>query len=245
MRTGDSCVGEGLARAEQPLRHGRVGDEERPGDLLAGEAADRAQGERDLRVPAERGVAAGEHQAQQLVVGPQVGSAGVSRVGLAARGRDRQAVRAGGRVGDREQSQLALADLVAAEPVECLAAGRRGQPAARVGRHPVARPVHHRLDERVLHRVLGQADVPGTRGERGPDLGRLLPVRPLERLRCRVHAAHCPSRKQSSSAAGTCHPASQRAAPPSWTEERGGFGLATRERRRTPAARRRAGTIRL
>jgi hypothetical protein len=34
-----------------------------------------------------------------------------------------------------------------------------GQPAARVRRHPVGAPVLERRHERVLHELLGQADV--------------------------------------------------------------------------------------
>ena len=84
VRVGDPdggvLIGQGLAGAQQPLRHGGLGHEEGPGDLLAGQPADRAQRERDLRVPGEGGVAAGEDQAQQLVVGLLVRSPGVGRV---------------------------------------------------------------------------------------------------------------------------------------------------------------------
>ncbi len=113
---------------------------------------------------------------------------------VALAGRRGRAVGAGRRVGDREQGQLALADPVPAEPVEGLAAGGGGQPAARVGGHAVARPVLDRLDERVLHGVLGQAEVPGPRGQRGPDPGRLLPVCALERFRGRLHGPSLPRR---------------------------------------------------
>ena len=204
VRVGDADrgagIGQGLAGAQQPLRHRGLGDEKGPADLPDGQAADRAQRERHLRVPGERGVTAGEDQAQQLVVGLPVGSPAVGAVALglgvamALAGRRGRAIGAGRRVGDGEQGQLALAEPVPAEPVEGLAAGGGGQPAARVGGHAVARPVLDRLDERVLHRVLGQAEVPGPRGQRGPDPGRLLPVCALERFRGRLHGPSLPRR---------------------------------------------------
>jgi hypothetical protein len=47
----------------ESLRHGRLGEHEGAGDLRGGEAAERAQRERDLGVERERRVAAGEDQA--------------------------------------------------------------------------------------------------------------------------------------------------------------------------------------
>jgi hypothetical protein len=165
---------------------------EGPADLLACQAADRAQRERDLGLLGERWVAAGEHQAQQLVVGPPIRSPGLGRV--AATGRPK-AIRAGRGVRDREERELLRADPVAAEPVEGLAAGGGGQPAARVLRHPVAGPVLDGLDKGVLHRVLRETDVTGPRRERGPNPGRLLPVSALEWLP-RVHAPSLPRARQ-------------------------------------------------
>jgi hypothetical protein len=141
-------------------------------------------------------VAAGEHQAQQLVIGPLVRCPGVGPLAATAPRRAARAARAtralrvipvSKGVGDREERELARADLVTTEPVERLAAGRGGQPAPRVRRHPVPGPALDGLDKGVLHRVLGQPDVTGARRERGPDPGRLFPVSALERLRCRVH----------------------------------------------------------
>ncbi len=54
-------------RAHQALRHGGGRHQERVRDLVSGQAAQRAQGERDLRFRGECGVAAGKHQAQSLV----------------------------------------------------------------------------------------------------------------------------------------------------------------------------------
>ena len=178
-----------LARAQDALGHRRLADQERRRDLAGRQAADRAQRERDLRFGGQRRVAAGERQAEQFVVGPPVRSP-VVRPSAAAPCAGRRPVGSGQAHASvaASSASLSLADLVAAEPVKGLAAGGGRQPAAGVGGHPVARPVLDRLDERVLHRVLGQADVAGARGEGGPDPGRLLPVGALKRLPSRVHA---------------------------------------------------------
>ena len=159
-----------------------------------------ADGERDLRVGGQRGMAAGERQAQQFVVGLPARFPGVRFVGPARPVRHVKrgtVTRAAGRLssghGDRpcfrsgQERQLARAYPVATQPVQRLAAGRGRQPAARVRGDAVARPVLDRLDERVLHRVLGQADVAGTRGEGGPDPGRFIPVGALKRLQSGIH----------------------------------------------------------
>ena len=54
-------------RAHQPLCHRRLRDEERASDLARLQARDRAQRQRQLRLRRERGVAAGEDQAQPVV----------------------------------------------------------------------------------------------------------------------------------------------------------------------------------
>ena len=151
---------ERFARPQQPLGHRGFGDQEGGRDLGRGQAADGAQGERDLRLARQRGMAAGEDHAEQLVVG---------RLGLGAG--------IGG--GRRQQGQLLLAGPGPAQPVDRLAPGGGGQPAARVGRRRVP-PVLEGLDERVLDGVGGQPDVADPRGQRGGDPGRFGPVDPLE-----------------------------------------------------------------
>ena len=53
--------------AHQALRHRRLRDQEGAGDLVGGEAAQRAQGQRHLGVEGERRVAAGEDELEALV----------------------------------------------------------------------------------------------------------------------------------------------------------------------------------
>jgi hypothetical protein len=51
----------------QPLGHGRLGNQEGAGDLGSGQAAERPQGERVLRVNGQRRAAAGEDELEPLV----------------------------------------------------------------------------------------------------------------------------------------------------------------------------------
>ena len=64
---GDAGVLDLGPRADQPLLHRRLGDQERPGDLGGRQPAQRPQGERHPRRHRQRRVAAGEDQAQPLV----------------------------------------------------------------------------------------------------------------------------------------------------------------------------------
>ena len=59
--------------ADEALRHGCFRDEERPRDRRGAEAADRAERERDLRLAAERGMAAREEEAQAIGTGSHTG----------------------------------------------------------------------------------------------------------------------------------------------------------------------------
>jgi hypothetical protein len=49
------------------LRPGRPGDQEDPGDLVGGQAAEQPQGQRGASLPGQHRVAVHEHQPQQLV----------------------------------------------------------------------------------------------------------------------------------------------------------------------------------
>src|SRR5207249_6952921 len=54
-------------RPHEPLRHGRGGHEERARNLVRLEAAQRAEGERDLGLERQRRMAAGEDEAKAIV----------------------------------------------------------------------------------------------------------------------------------------------------------------------------------
>jgi hypothetical protein len=67
-----------------------------------------------------------------------------------------------------------------AEPVNCLAPCRRRDPAAGIRGHALGAPVLKRLDERVLHELLGQPDIAQPGGQPGQDPGARLAVGPLQ-----------------------------------------------------------------
>jgi hypothetical protein len=56
-----------VLRAHEPLRHRRLGDEERARDLGGAEAAERPQRKRDLRVARQRRMAAREDELEPLI----------------------------------------------------------------------------------------------------------------------------------------------------------------------------------
>lgn len=135
--------------ADETLRHGRFGHQERPGHLRGGQPAQQPQGERHPDLGGQSRVAAGEDQAQPVVRH----DVPLSRIVL------------GGEHGNLAE-QLA-APRVAAQPVdEALACGG-GDPATGIGRQPVLAPLDHGDGERLLQRVLGEVDVTAETDEGG------------------------------------------------------------------------------
>ena len=63
----DSRVADLALRPHEPLRHGGLGNQERSRDLGGGEPGQGAQRERDLGLPRQRRVTAGEDQPQPIV----------------------------------------------------------------------------------------------------------------------------------------------------------------------------------
>ncbi len=137
-------------RPHESLRHRRLGHEERSRDLGGGQAGERAQGERDLRLDRECRVAAGEDQPEP-VVGHAAGV--VHRWWL---------------VGHEDSGlpHLLRTALRASQPIERAVARGRGQPGAGIRGHAVTRPPFERPRERVLRALLGEVPV-----ARGPDEG--------------------------------------------------------------------------
>ena len=64
---GTCACSQGPLGPHDALGDGRLGGQEGPGDLVGGEAAEQAQGERHPRLGGEHRVAGHEHQAQQVV----------------------------------------------------------------------------------------------------------------------------------------------------------------------------------
>jgi len=104
------------------MRAPLIGGQERPGDLGDGQAAEQPQGERHPGLGCQRRVAAGEDQPEPVVVD----GAGQLRGCVV--------------VDHQGRPVLGVALLLAADPVEGAPGRGGGQPAARVGRHPVDRP---------------------------------------------------------------------------------------------------------
>jgi hypothetical protein len=130
----------------QPGRHGRLADQEQPGDLGGRQAGHEAQHQRRARVGPQRRVAAGEQHPQLLVV--------AVRRWFPPRIRDQQ----------REPAGVGL---LAPEPVQRPPVRRRPQPGARVRRHALLGPHPGRRHERVLEAVLGHVEPPQPGHEQG------------------------------------------------------------------------------
>ena len=128
-------------RADQPLRHRLLADQERARDLVRAQPAQRAQRERDLRIERERRVAAGEDELEALV----------------GNGRLVDVVLHG--FGHVQQAGLRVERAIAADPVDGAVARRRHQPGARVVGRPVAWPALGGDRECLLGGFLGELEV--------------------------------------------------------------------------------------
>ena len=178
---GDAGGADLRLRPHQPLGHGLLGHQEGPGDGGRGQRADHPQGQRHLRLQAERRVAAGEDQPQQIVVTERrLGL--VSGLGLGGHGDlgvDLQGVPARAEGG------------AAAELVEGLVPADLDQPGAGVGRRRLG-PGGGGGGEGLLQPLLGQVEVADQADQRGQRLGAVAAegvfdsqgVRPSRRPRC-------------------------------------------------------------
>jgi hypothetical protein len=137
----DAGVPDLAFRADQALRHRRLGNEEGPRDLLSGQPAERSKRERDLGIESERRMAAGEDELQ-----PLVGNGRLIHIVL------------------RSFRHLELADLgrqraIAADAVDRPVACGGHEPGARIRRGAVPRPALGGGGERVLGGLLGELEV--------------------------------------------------------------------------------------
>ncbi len=142
----EAHAGDGAFGAADALRHGRLGDQVGAGDLPGGEPAHGAQGEGDGGGRGERGVGAQEVELEGVVHGG----------------------RGAGRGFLLDAVLTAAARGVGAGRVEELAPRRGDQPALGVPRR-VGGPDADRLDQRVLHGVLGRREVGSAADEDGED----------------------------------------------------------------------------
>ena len=169
---GDAGVADLRLRAHDALRQRGRGEQECLRDFLGREAAHFAQRERHLRLRRERGMAAGEDEAQPIVF---------DDLGVPRRGRV---------VGDGLDLVGDIVDRiepgVPADAVDGLEASGGHEPRARIRRHAIARPLLERGAKGVVQRFFGEIEVAEQANERREDAPRLGAIdgRGLARARC-------------------------------------------------------------
>jgi hypothetical protein len=132
-----------LARG-QPALHRLLRGQERVGDLLGLQAADRAQGQGNLGLGIQRGVTAAEDQLQALVLDSDV----LKLVHVIL-----------GRFTDLQLAGLLGQRALPPDPVDRPVARRDREPCSGVGRHPGTWPALSGDGERVLAGLLGELEV--------------------------------------------------------------------------------------
>jgi hypothetical protein len=143
-------------RADEPLGHRRLGDEEGAGDLLGLEAAQRPQRERDLGIERERRMAAREDELE-----PLVGDRRLVHLVL----RSRRCV---------EQVGLCRERAISADAVDRAVASGGLEPGARVGGRSVAGPALGGDRKRILGGLLGEIEVAEEADQAGEDAAPLV-----------------------------------------------------------------------
>jgi hypothetical protein len=151
--------------ADDPLRHRRLGHQQRAGDLGRGQPGQRPQRERDPRLERQRRMAAGEDEPETVIADAAAVAAGLRQVPARQIGASRLQP---GRL-----AQLGGLVRAAAQHVDRAVTGGGGQPGAGTGGHAVALPRLQGAGERVLRALLGQVPVAGDRDQRGDDLAPL------------------------------------------------------------------------
>ena len=137
-------------RPDQALGEGRLGDQERPGDLGCCEAAERPQREGDARIHRERRMATREDEAESII--------GDGHVVLWWPRVDRAQVRFDRGVA-REHLGLLGQSFPTTDAIDRPVPRRRRDPRSWVVRHATLRPGFERRDERVLDGFLGEVEV--------------------------------------------------------------------------------------
>ena len=182
---GDARLLELAARPHQALGDGGRLRQQPGRDLRDGEAAHCLQGKSDARLDRQRGMADGKQQHQLVVVQFTIEAAALF---WDRRSRQRQLL------GEGKPAHLV------AQQVEGAVPGDDGEPGFGLGRHALERPVGQRLQQRVLHGILGDGDAAGTQPPRqGGDQAarRIAGQRIDEPVNARVHG-------QPAAAARTC-----------------------------------------
>ena len=156
----DARHGDLLLGASDAGRHGRLADQERPGDLGGGEPAEQPESQRHLGIAADRRVTAREHEAQAVVddLGP------LGAIELGAHRLD-------------QEGKAPLAYGVAARQIDGAPPRHRGQPRPRFLRDAAGAPGGQGAGIGVLDALLRQIDVPRHAHRRGEHEGPLAAVR--------------------------------------------------------------------
>ena len=161
-------------RPHQPLGHRRLRDQEGGGDFRGGQPADAAQRQRHPHLRVQRRVTAHEDEPELVIAaGPRLAGTWLAEARVA------EARVAEAKVAEARVAEALLAEVahrlgllprppaLPPQPVQRLVPRRAGQPPAGVGRHPGDRPLRHREQAGVLHRVLGGLQIPEHPGDRG------------------------------------------------------------------------------
>lgn len=130
------ALADGALRPDEALGDRRRGDEEGAGDLRHAETGEGLEGEGDLRLARQGGVAAAEDQAQLIVAQTIIALVGIER-----------RLRAGEGLGQLTGQEIHLARQrpLATEGVERGVARDAKEPAGRIDRQAVIRPLAERL----------------------------------------------------------------------------------------------------
>ena len=190
----DAGVTDLVLGPDQPLGHGCLWHQERPGDLRGREAGQGAQGERHPGFERKGGMAAGKHQPQAVVAATAAPAATVARIARIARsawspplagrrhGRLRPVVRGRTGVGAHrplaepaEFGQLGGAHGGPAHPVDRPVAGCGGEPGPGPAGHTLVGPGGEGLSEGVLGTLLGRVPVAGRANQGRHDAAPLVP----------------------------------------------------------------------
>ncbi|OLT16303.1 hypothetical protein BJF80_06875 [Serinicoccus sp. CUA-874] len=142
-----------LLRPGEPRRHGGLGHEEEPGDVVGADPEDEPQREGARRLRGQCRVGAHQHQPQQIVLDEVTG---------VGHRRGRTTVQVGG-----EEGMPAVGHRLGAQPVDHPASGDRLQPSGRVVGHAVDRPATGSGLDGVPERVLDEVEPAEAREEQG------------------------------------------------------------------------------
>ena len=206
-----------LLGAADPLRHRRLGHQERVRDLGGGQSADRSQRQGNGRRASERGMTAHEEQDQRVVlihlIGPRRRRS-LSEIGERRCVRRWRDLQIGRRLRDDQRLATAARE-IGADVVGHAPRGDVNQPAARVVGHAFVRPLERGGEQRLLHRVLGGGEVAEAADHRAENLRRQFAQQVLaRRIERRVVTLPRAARSSPGAPRSACSAARRRARAP-------------------------------